>query len=100
MSANPEVKSASVTAESTGTDWLALDKNDAASVSITSLTSTGSLITLQRRFSGSADVFDVEPAFTVDKSGTYVADERCDIRLFCKTGHYVSGTIALRVGKG
>ena len=98
MSANADSEDATITAQNTGTGWLTLSAGEAASVSISGLTGTSSTIFLQRRFPGITSL-DVT-SFTANAEGSYVADERTDIRLFCKTGGYSSGTIVLHVGKG
>ena len=102
----PASKSASLTAQNTFTDILkvlaaALNAGNYASISISGV--TDSTVTLQRRFydeNGAAlSWFDVE-SWSANVQGTYVADEKCDLRLGIKTGDYGTDTVGCRLGRG
>lgn len=98
--------SASLTAQNTFTDILkvlgaALNAGNYVSISLSGI--TDSTLTLQRRFFNDAGValswYDVE-SWSADIEATYVADEKCELRLGIKTGNYGTDTVVARLGKG
>ena len=101
----PVVVSASVAAQNTFTDPLQMDAGETASISFINASSFVGTIMLQRKFSGQTtwqDVPDPDGTFgwTTATEQSYTADEKCDIRLGCKTAGYTSGTATVRLGKG
>jgi len=102
----PANVSASLTAQNTFTDALPVKAahrgaGDYASISISGV--VDSTVTLQRRFYTTAGValswFDVE-SWTANVEGSFVADEKCDLRLGILTGNYGTDTVVCRLGIG
>lgn len=100
---NPAVETASAAAENTFTDGLSLQAGEVASLSI-----SGTFVAdveLQRQLPGQDGWNTVQrpdgtSVFDAPHEGSYIADERCLIRLGVPTGSYTSGTAVCRVGKG
>ena len=91
------VKTATVAAQDTWTDWLSMSQLERASVSIRGNAFTGT-VTLQRMLDQS--IRDVKTYAGVDAEESYDADERCQIRLGVKTGDFAGTSVDLRVAKG
>ena len=107
----PVVQSASIGAENTYTSALQLDTGDAASIlAIVPAAFTGTL-RLERSFdevnyypltyvNGTKITWAVAAAAADTVVNTsFIAEEKCFIRLGCATGAYTSGTATARIGR-
>jgi hypothetical protein len=93
-------KSADITAQNTGTDWLDVSGDDVSFEISISGTMSGTTVHLQRKRSGeaAADARDIESYTALtEKRGEVSGDWQ--VRLFCKTGNYGSGTATLELNK-
>lgn len=91
------------TANDQNSGSLTLNKGEVASLSVSG-TFSGT-IRVQRQFNGQStwqDVLDASGAHITETNTekTYVADERCDIRLATGAADWTSGTGNARIGKG
>lgn len=106
MSAGNQLKvEKAISAENTFTDPLELGKDEAASVSVLYGTLANTSIQVQRQLPGQTTWQIVKDQvgnanIVADQEGSYVADERCSIRIGVPTGSFGSGAGTVRLGKG
>ena len=95
----PRFKSASVTAQNTGTDWLSVAGDDVEFViSVTGTFSATIHLQSKRLDEDASSARDIESNTAgTQKAGALSGDWM--VRLFCKTGNFSSGTAVLELNK-
>lgn len=102
---DPANVSAAIGAENTFTDELDVSVGDKVSITFRNTSSFIGTISLLRRLPNETEWDEVQNpdgsfGWTTEVGASYTADERCDLKLGCKTGDYTSGSGFARLGKG